>query len=69
MYWLFPLPVLLYERMNKKNKKSDEVVFLVKNNLAYKAVIKTSIQNYDYILVLEGLKVGDQVIFAPNRLS
>lgn len=56
-------------RENEQNKeKSDEVVFLVKNNVTYKTIIKTGIQNDDYIVVLQGLKDGDHVIFAPNRL-
>jgi HlyD family secretion protein len=49
----------------------EEVVFVLnKEGMAEKRVIKTGIQDIEYIEVLSGIKPGDQVITAPyNAIS
>ena len=49
----------------------EEVVFVLnKEGKAEKRVIRTGIQDIEYIEVLSGLKPGDQVITAPyNAIS
>ena len=48
--------------------EQHEVVFLIKNNLAWKVRVKTGIQDNTRIEILEGIKVGDEVIIAPYGL-
>jgi HlyD family secretion protein len=43
----------------------QEVVFVVQNGLARKHVVKTDIQDINYIEIKDGLKVGDEVITGP----
>jgi HlyD family secretion protein len=49
--------------INKKNKK--EYVFVVKENKAKAVIVKTGIQDNQYIEIVEGLKDGDKVIVEP----
>ena len=49
--------------VNKKNKK--EYVFVVKGNKAKAVIVKTGIQDNQYIEIVEGLKDGDKVIVEP----
>jgi len=49
--------------INKKNKK--EYVFVVKENKAKAVIVKTGIQDNQYIEIIEGLKDGDKVIVEP----
>ncbi len=49
--------------LNKKNKK--EYVFVVKDNVAKALVIKTGIQDNQYIEIVQGLKEVDKVITEP----
>jgi len=49
--------------VNKKNKK--EYVFVVKENKAKAVIVKTGIQDNQYIEIVEGLKDGDKVIVEP----
>jgi HlyD family secretion protein len=51
-----------------KEPEQHEVVFVVKNNLVWKAKVKTGIQDNTRIEILSGLKVGDEVIVAPYGL-
>jgi len=51
-----------------KEPEQHEVVFLIKNNLAWKKRVKTGIQDNTRIEILEGLAVGDEVIVAPYGL-
>ena len=51
-----------------KEPEQHEVVFVVKNNLAWKKRVKTGIQDNTRIEILEGLTVGDEVIVAPYGL-
>jgi HlyD family secretion protein len=48
--------------------EQHEVVFVVKNNIAWKKRVKTGIQDNTRIEILEGLAVGDEVIVAPYGL-
>jgi HlyD family secretion protein len=43
----------------------DEVVFSISQNKAVLNIVKTGIQDSRYIEILEGLKVGDEVIVGP----
>ncbi len=43
----------------------DEVVFSISKNKAILNIVKTGIQDSRYIEILEGLKVGDEVIVGP----
>ena len=51
-----------------KEPEQHEVVFVIKNNLAWKKRVKTGIQDNSRIEILEGLAVGDEVIVAPYGL-
>jgi len=51
-----------------KEPEQHEVVFVVKNKLAWKVKVKTGIQDNTRIEILDGLKVGDEVIVAPYGL-
>jgi len=42
-----------------------EVVFVYKNGKVFKQAVKTGIQDSENIEILEGLKVGDEIIVAP----
>ena len=48
-----------------KEPEQHEVVFIVKNKLAWKVRVKTGIQDNTRIEILDGIKVGDEVIIAP----
>jgi HlyD family secretion protein len=43
----------------------DEVVFIVKNNRAKKVIVRTDIQDINYMEILSGLSEGDEVITGP----
>ena len=51
-----------------KEPEQHEVVFVIRNNLAWKKRVKTGIQDNTRIEILEGLAVGDEVIVAPYGL-
>ena len=51
-----------------KEPEQHEVVFLIRNKLAWKTRVKTGIQDNTRIEILSGLKVGDEVIVAPYGL-
>jgi HlyD family secretion protein len=51
----------------KKEKKPEEVVFLVENNKAKMIPVKTGISDDNYIEVEEGLKGGEKVVSGPYR--
>jgi HlyD family secretion protein len=47
----------------------DEVVFILQpNNIVKKVKVKTDIQDINYIEVLDGVKVGDEVITSPYNI-
>jgi len=48
-----------------KEKEIDEVVFVMDADTAKMVHVKTGIQDNEYIQVLEGLNVGDEVITGP----
>lgn len=51
-----------------KEPEQHEVVFLIRNKLAWKTSVKTGIQDNTRIEILSGLNVGDEVIVAPYGL-
>lgn len=51
-----------------KEPEQHEVVFLIRNKMAWKARVKTGIQDNTRIEIKDGLKVGDEVIVAPYGL-
>ncbi|HEY5510688.1 MAG TPA: efflux RND transporter periplasmic adaptor subunit [Prolixibacteraceae bacterium] len=51
-----------------KEAIQNEVVFLVRNKLAWKTKVKTGIQDNTRIEILQGLKTGDEVVIAPYGL-
>lgn len=51
-----------------KEPEQHEVVFLIRDKLAWKKSVKTGIQDNTRIEILEGLKVGDEVVVAPYGL-
>jgi len=51
-----------------KEAEQNEVVFLVRNKLAWKTKVKTGIQDNTRIEILQGLKTGDEVVIAPYGL-
>jgi HlyD family secretion protein len=56
-------------RENDKDKtKIDEVIFVVEKNKVVKKVIKTGIQDNDYIQITEGLTDTSAVVKAPYRI-
>lgn len=63
-----PLTSVTLRENEKDKEKSDEVVFVVEGKKAKKRIVKTGIQNDDYIVVKDGIKEGDKIIYAPNRL-
>jgi len=48
-----------------KEDEIDEVVFIMDADTAKMVHVKTGIQDNEYIQVLEGLNVGDEVITGP----
>ncbi len=48
--------------------EQHEVVFVIKNKLAWKVKVKTGIQDNTRIEILDGLKVGDEIVVAPYGL-
>ncbi len=53
---------------NSFNTKTQEYVFIYKDDKAKLQKVKTGIQNNMYIEIKEGVKEGDEVITAPYRL-
>ncbi len=53
------------EKKQKEEKKKEEIVFVVKDGKAKKVVVKTGIQDNDYIEILSGLSGNDEVISGP----
>jgi HlyD family secretion protein len=51
-----------------KEPEQNEVVFLIRNKLAWKTKVKTGIQDNTRIEILQGLKPGDEVVIAPYGL-
>lgn len=51
-----------------KEPEQHEVVFLVRNKLAWKAKVKVGIQDNTRIEILDGITSGDEVIVAPYGL-
>jgi len=51
-----------------KEPEQHEVVFIVKNNLAWKKRVKIGIQDNTRIEILEGIAVGDEIVVAPYGL-
>ncbi len=51
-----------------KELEQNEVVFLVRNKLAWKTKVKTGIQDNTRIEIIQGLKAGDEVVIAPYGL-
>ncbi|MBD0332861.1 MAG: efflux transporter periplasmic adaptor subunit, partial [Chitinophagaceae bacterium] len=48
------------------SEELEEVVFVVtKNSKVERRVVKTGIQDINYIEILSGLKVGEEVVSAP----
>ncbi|MCK9639666.1 MAG: efflux RND transporter periplasmic adaptor subunit [Prolixibacteraceae bacterium] len=56
------------KEITPKEPEQHEVVFVIKNNLAWKKRVKTGIQDNTRIEILDGLAVGDEVIVAPYGL-
>jgi len=51
-----------------KEPEQQEVVFVVKNKMAWKKLVKTGIQDNTRIEISGGIAVGDEVIIAPYGL-
>lgn len=49
----------------KQPNKNTEYVFIIKDNTAKAVVVKTGIQNDEYIEIKEGLKENDKIIVEP----
>ncbi len=56
------------KEVTPKEPEQKEVVFLVKNKLVRRVNVKAGIQDNTRIEILDGLKVGDEVIIAPYGL-
>jgi HlyD family secretion protein len=50
-----------------KEKKADEVIFIVRNDIARKRVVKTGISSDSYIEVTNGVEAGEQVVKGSYR--
>ncbi len=50
---------------NLLNEELDEVVFLMQEGVAVKAIVKTGISDFDRIEILEGVEEGQEVIKGP----
>ena len=56
--------------LKEEETEVEEIVFLFKDGKAQKVVVKTGIQDNEYIQILSGLNLGAEVIFAPyNAVS
>jgi len=53
------------EKATKKEAKIQEVVFVVNKGKAEKRVVKSGISDYEFIEILSGLAVGDEIISGP----
>jgi HlyD family secretion protein len=51
--------------MNEKKDEVKECVFLNVNGIAKMVFVKTGVQDNDYIEILSGIKVGDEIISGP----
>ncbi|MEI7420738.1 MAG: efflux RND transporter periplasmic adaptor subunit [Prolixibacteraceae bacterium] len=56
------------KEVTPKEPEQNEVVFLVRNKLAWKTKVKTGIQDNTRIEIIQGLKAGDEVVIAPYGL-
>ena len=56
------------KEVTPKEPEQNEVVFLVRNKLAWKTKVKTGIQDNTRIEIIKGLKAGDEVVIAPYGL-
>jgi HlyD family secretion protein len=63
-----PITAVTVKENEKDKNKQDEVVFINDKGKAKKAIVKTGIQDNDYIVIKEGLKEGDEIIKAPYRV-
>lgn len=54
------------EALNKKDdEETKEIVFVIENEKAKQRIVKTGIQDNEYIEVKSGLKKGDEIISGP----
>ena len=53
------------ESTSSQDEEKKEVVFLYKDGIAKIVEVKTGISDYDNIEILEGVKLGDQVVSGP----
>jgi len=63
-----PSVVVVDEKEKKINEKKEEIkecVFLNVNGVAKMVFVKTGVQDNDYIEILSGINVGDEVISGP----
>jgi HlyD family secretion protein len=51
-----------------KEPEQQEVVFVVKNNLVWKKKVRIGIQDNSRIEILDGIKVGEEIVVAPYGL-
>ena len=56
------------KEVTPKEPEQKEVVFLVKNKLVRRVNVKAGIQDNTRIEIMDGLKVGDEIIIAPYGL-
>ena len=54
-------------KQKKRDKKPDEVVFVVDGSLARKRVVKTGISSDSYIEIMDGVKEGEEVVKGSYR--
>jgi len=59
------------DKEGKENLDDDdlqEVVFVVRSDTVDKVVVKTGIQDDEYIQILSGLKVGEEIVTGPYKI-
>ncbi len=53
------------EKLKKEEEEMKEVVFVYEADTARMAIVKTGIQDHEYIEILSGLKEGEEVVTGP----
>ena len=53
------------KKINEKKEEIKECVFLNVNGVAQMVFVKTGVQDNDYIEILSGVNIGDEIISGP----
>ena len=56
------------EKVDDEEKKDSECVFILKDGKVKLTVVKTGIQDNNYIEIISGLSVGQEVVSAPYSM-